>query len=97
MTQSTERIFYSHVPNLRIVICTAPSVPETFVFAGNALVTSDPLVIEHMEGIANKSGSVVYTKEHEGDAVKNTAADAARAAAEKAFDKVVAAGEASRT
>jgi hypothetical protein len=93
-----ERIYHSTIENVSVYVMRAPSNCERIVFAGNALVTSDPAVIEHLDEIADKPGSTIYTTDPR--KVQDPAAAAAHtqvlANAATAHDKVVKSGEASK-
>jgi hypothetical protein len=91
-----EKIYHSRTPHLRIVVADAPGVARSVVFAGDTLLTSDPAVIEHLDGICDKPGSPVYSKQPVEDSAGEAAKSEALRSAQRAFDKVVAAGEAVR-
>lgn len=91
-----ERIYHSRVDNLRIVVNVGPGVVKEVLFAGNALLTSDPAVIEYCDSCADKSGSYIYTKQAVEDPAETAAHEHVVKNAEKAHDKLIAAGQASK-
>ena len=92
----TEKIYHSRVDNLRIVVNVAPGVVKEVLFAGNALLTSDPAVIEYCDSCADMPGSYIYTKQAVADPAEAAAHAHVLANAAIAHDKLIAAGQASK-
>ena len=88
-----KRIFYSNIPITNIQVMRGPGYCDTLSFVGHQLETDDPEVIKHLETIADRPGSGITTKSREDiDKEVNIATAEARAAAEEAHRKMLAAG-----
>ena len=96
MATSTEKIYHSRVPNLRIVVNVAPGVVKDVLFAGDTLMTDEAAVIEYCDSCADKEGSYIYTKQAQKDPAEEAAHAQVLANATVAHDKLVAAGQASK-
>ena len=85
--------YYTTTPNSNIHVMRGPGHCEAIQFVGSCLESSDPVVISYMDGIADKSGSGVYTTSPEQikQETENMQADV-RAAAAIAQKKMVDAG-----
>lgn len=75
------KVYYHTVPGAKTILADGAEC----VFRGGMYATQNPTIIEHMEKIANKRGTLVYTKDKEG-ALKdvNLAAEDAKAPAAEA-------------
>lgn len=88
------KVYYTSFPNCGVMVQTGPASVERIEFKGDRMVTTDPLVIAYMDGIADKSGSTIYTKSnaHVSAEVQQMREDLRNAAA-KSHTRMVAAGE----
>lgn len=89
----TIKTFYSTIPFCNLQIMRGPGYCEAVSIVGGRIDTDDPAVIEYLEGVCDKPGSIITSRGREQVAADVLAAQAdARAAAETAHAKMVAAG-----
>lgn len=88
-----KKLYYSNVPITTVHVMKGPSYCEAVQFVGGVLETDDAAVIAHLDKIADKPSSGITSEKvsNVDPAVAAAAADA-KAAAEKAHAKMVAAG-----
>lgn len=90
------RTFYHQIAGARFGVQRSPGLVEDFYFVGGQLETSDPQVIEELDKVADRSGSLISSdraRARELSQDQQAALSDARTAAEIAAQKMVAAGE----
>ena len=90
------RTFYHQIAGARFGVQRSPGFVEDFYFVGGQLETSDPQVIEELDKVADRSGSLISSdraRARELSQDQQAALSDARTAAEIAAQKMVAAGE----
>ena len=88
------KVYYTSFPNCGIMVQRGPAQAERVEFKGDRLVTTDPQVIEYLDGIVDKPGSTIYTRSnaHVSAEVQQMRAEI-QAVAVRAHTRMVAAGE----
>lgn len=90
------RVYYHQIAGARFGVQRSPGFVEDFYFVGGQLETSDPQVIEELDKVADRSGSLISSdraRARELSQDQQAALSDARTAAEIAAQKMVAAGE----
>lgn len=89
------KTYFCRVPNSCFHVMRGPGICEVVAFRGTTFETDDAEIIEHLEKVANKPGSPIYTQHAKQDAFQADTKLAAldmKALAEAAVNKLDKAG-----